>query len=68
MHYEGPERRGDRSLSDEQMESIAEKAAEKALEKVYSEIGKSIVKKLLWMIGAGAVALVWFLGGKGIKL
>ena len=58
--YEGPERRQLFRLSDSQIEIIAERAAEVALEKVYVGIGKSVVHKVLWVIGAGALALlVW---------
>lgn len=55
-------------LSDEQMDQIAEKAAERALAKVYEEVGKSVAKKLLWLLGAGMVGLVMLLGRAGVKL
>lgn len=64
--YDGPERRHPTVLTDEQMDAIAEKAAAKALEKVYAEVGKSIVHKLLWIVGVAAVGLVMFLSGKGV--
>lgn len=66
--YAGPERRQVATLTDEQMEAIAEKAAEKALEKVYAGVGRSVATKLLWILGAGALWIVWWLGGKGIKI
>lgn len=60
--YEGPERRAQAHLSEDQIETIAEKAAEKAIEKltgdVYKAVGKSIVSKFLWIVGASAVG-VW---------
>ena len=51
-------------LTDEQIEEIAEKAAEKAVEKmtnqIYMEIGKGVIKKALFLIGAFVVgAGVW---------
>ena len=62
--YEGPERRS--PLTDEQIELIAERAAEKALEKVYASVGKSIVNKILWLVGATALAaFAYFKGLKG---
>lgn len=61
--YEGPERRA--ALSDEQIELIAERAAEKALEKVYASVGKSIVHKVFWLVGAAALALVAYFKGVG---
>lgn len=54
--YSGPDRRTQTHISDEQIEEIAEKAAEKAIEMmtagVYQSIGKSVVNKALWLIGA----------------
>ena len=61
--YEGPERRA--GLTDDQIELIAERAAEKALEKVYSSIGKSVVHKFLWLIGAAALAALAYFKGLG---
>lgn len=60
--YSGPERRIKTHISAEQIEEIAEKAAEKAIEKltgdVYKAVGKSVVSKFLWIVGASAVG-VW---------
>jgi hypothetical protein len=52
-------------ISDEQMDKIAEKAAEKALEKVYTEVGRSVITKVMWVIGTAAVALMFWLGSIG---
>ena len=52
-------------LSDEEFEKIATRAADIAQERFYAEIGKSVVKKALYVIGAGVVALVAWLGGSG---
>ena len=59
------ERHGYPPLTDEQIEDIAEKAAEKAIEKltnhIYQEVGKSVVSKLLWLLGALTVGIyIWF--------
>ena len=60
--YSGPERRAQAHLTEAQIEDIAEKAAEKAIEKltgdVYKAVGKSVVSKFLWIVGASAVG-VW---------
>lgn len=62
--YDGTERRQFPPLSDEQIEAIAERAAEVALERVYTQIGKSVVSKILWIIGSASLAaLVWLSGG-----
>lgn len=53
------------SLSEEQIEAIAERAAEKALAKVYENIGRSVVQKALWIVGTATFALLAWLGGKG---
>lgn len=51
-------------LTDDQIEEIAEKEAEKAVEKmtnqIYLEVGKGVVKKALYLIGAFIVgAGIW---------
>ena len=60
------ERRNSLTLTDEQIEEIAERAAEVALERVYTHIGKSVVQKFLYLVGAAALAVYAFLKGKGI--
>lgn len=52
-------------LTDSQIEAIAERAAEVALEKVYTEVGKSVVKKVMWFIGVGALGLFMWAGSSG---
>lgn len=50
-------------LTRQQAENIADLAARRAQERIYTEIGRSIVTKLLWTIGAvGAVASAWVSG------
>lgn len=55
-------------LTEDDIDRIAEKAAERALEKVYSQVGKSIVTKALWIIGALALGFAaakgWWPTGK----
>jgi hypothetical protein len=65
MDYQGPERRNATVLSEEQLDTIAERAAERALEKVYADIGKSVVHKLMWALGAAALAVAAYLKGIG---
>lgn len=52
-------------LTDEQIDIIAERAAERALEKVYAQIGKSVVHRVLFWIGAAALAVLAYLKGMG---
>jgi len=58
------------SLSDEEIEQIAEKAAEKAVVKMttnmYREVGKGVIDKFFWIIGISAVAMYVYLQQKGI--
>lgn len=67
--YSGPERRQN-PLTDEQIEDIAEKAAEKAIEKltgdVYKAVGKSIIQKAVWLVGAITVGVYFYLRKQGI--
>lgn len=63
--YDGPERRTAYPISPEQLEQIAERAAEKALERVYTQIGKSVVSKILWLIGAASLAAFAYMKGAG---
>ena len=65
MTYAGEERRKSPSLSDEEIEAIAERAAEKAIERVYTQIGKSVVTKFIWLCGAAGLALYAWLSGSG---
>jgi hypothetical protein len=45
-------------LTDEQINHIAEKAAEVAFKKIYEEVGRSVVKKIFWIIGVGSLGLL----------
>lgn len=67
--YSGPERRTRQPLSDEQIEHIAQKAAELAVQRmaheVYASVGETVIKKVLWIVGVVATAMV--LGNASIK-
>ena len=52
-------------LTEEQIEAIAERAANKALEKVYAQIGKSVIHKFLWLVGAASLAILAYFKGVG---
>lgn len=55
-------------LSDADLERIAEVAARKALDMVYVEVGKGVLKRLSWFVGAAIIAVLMWMGGKGIHL
>ena len=42
-------------FTDEQIDHIAERAAEVAFKRIYEEVGRSVVKKIFWIVGAGAL-------------
>lgn len=52
------------------IEEIAERAAEKAIEKltnhVYQEVGKSVVSKFVYIVGACSVGLYLWMKSKGV--
>lgn len=65
-------RRGDdHPLTEAQIEAIAEKAAIKAMEKItahiYQNVGKSVVEKTFWIVGAVSIMLYFWLSSKGFK-
>lgn len=56
-------------LTVEDIEKVAERAADKAVKKitdqVYLEVGRSVVNKFLWAVGAITVGFVLWLHSKG---
>jgi hypothetical protein len=56
-----PERRRNGGLSDEQVNAIKEQI----MASVYEDIGRSLVKKILWILGALLAALFGWLAAKG---
>ena len=52
-------------LSEDQIQAIAERAADVALERVYTQIGRSVVSKMLWVVGAATLAIAAWLNGAG---
>lgn len=57
-------------LDDSELEKIAERAAEKAIEKltnhVYQEVGKSVISKFVYVVGACSLGLYLWLKSKGV--
>lgn len=58
---DGPERRKNQGLSDEEIEAIKEQL----LASIYEDIGRSVVKKLLWALGAVLAALLAWATARG---
>ncbi len=53
------------TISEEDIERIADKAVEKAMDRLYREVGKSILQKFIWLVGVGTVALYMWIQGRG---
>lgn len=57
-------------LSEAVIEEIAEKAADKAVEKmthlIYQEVGKNVISRFFYIIGALSVAAYLWLKAKGV--
>jgi len=52
-------------LTEEELNEIKEQL----LESIYTDIGRSIVKKVLWVVGSIGMAMVaWLMGNHNIKL
>tara|TARA_R110000787_G_scaffold130750_2_gene242700 strand:- start:1490 stop:1684 length:195 start_codon:yes stop_codon:yes gene_type:complete len=52
-------------LTEADIDRIAEKAADRALEKVYADVGKSVSKKLMWIMGVVSISLIVWLSSFG---
>ena len=52
-----------RLLTESEKQEIAEIAADKAYQRFYATVGESVVKKLLWVLGAGAIAIYVYISG-----
>ena len=57
-------------FDDSELEKLAERAAEKAIEKltnhVYQEVGKSVISKFVYVVGACSVGLYLWMKSKGV--
>ena len=52
-------------LTHDQIEEIASRAADKAIDRitqqVYQQVGRSVINKLIWIVGSLSVAFyIWF--------
>lgn len=60
---------GRRHLTEDDIDEIAEKAAEKAIQKmtahVYQEVGRSLISRFLWLVGAVFIGFATWLHTKG---
>ena len=59
------ERRQPRELTREEISKIASAAADEVLQRIYAEAGKTFLRSALYIIGAGVLALLTWLGATG---
>lgn len=60
-----PAERRMETISEDDIEKIADRAVEKAMERLYLEVGKSILQKFIWLVGVGTVAMYMWIQGRG---
>ena len=69
FEYNGPERRHDTHLTEDQIDAIATRAAEKAVKKMtddaFKAVGKTVVEKMFWIVGVLAVGMLAWLQATG---
>ena len=53
------------TISEDDIEKIADRAVEKAMERLYLEVGKGILQKFIWLVGVGTVAMDMWIQGRG---
>ncbi len=53
----------DRSLTDAEKDEIAELAANKAYDRFYQSVGKSVMKKILWILSAVSAVIWMYING-----
>ena len=51
-------------LSDEEIERIAARASEIAYARFYQKVGESVIRRGLFILGAGAAAIWFYLNGE----
>lgn len=54
--YDGNDRRRSITLDEEDVDQFIDRAVNRAVDRFYAEVGKSVLKKLAWMIGIAIVA------------
>ena len=55
-------------LTNAEIDKVAKRAVDMAFQQMYEEVGKSVVKRALWVIGVGALGLMVWLSSKGMDL
>lgn len=58
-------RRPFRGLSEEEVELLVGRVSQRVLENFYQEVGRSVMSKVLWVIGLVTVSLVIWLTSTG---
>lgn len=64
--WSGDERRAHLALTDDQIDAIAERAAAKVILNIQTQVGRSVLNKLLWLLGVVALGLAYWLSARGV--
>jgi hypothetical protein len=52
-------------LTEHEIEHLVERVTERVVENFYTEVGKSVVKKFLWLVGIITIGIAAWLGLTG---
>ncbi len=55
-------------LTNAEIDKVAKRAVDMAFQQMYEEVGKSVVKRALWVIGVASLGLMVWLSSKGMDL
>ena len=55
-------------LTNAEIDKVAKRAVDMAFQQMYEEVGKSVVKRALWVIGVSSLGLMVWLSSKGMDL
>lgn len=53
-------------LTNAEIDKVAKRAVDLAFQQMYEEVGKSVLRKIVWAIGAGVFGLLVLLSSKGV--
>lgn len=55
-------------LTNAEIDKVAKRAVDMAFQQMYEEVGKNVVRKVLWIIGVGAIGLAMWLSSRGVDI
>lgn len=60
------DRRRSITLDEKDVDEFIDRAVNRAVDRFYAEVGKSVLKRVAWIVGACAVGIYVFLKHKGV--